>query len=68
MYVCYQVERLKDLYSLKSTPYDSSNGDHESMLLTLWDIVYPQVVLHDRVTSQWKQLGFQVRRQFFRSK
>lgn len=39
--------------------YDSRNDYHEQLLLGLWTAVFPDEPLDDRVSSQWKQLGFQ---------
>jgi len=42
-----------------SVPYDSTNSNHESLLLQLWKLSYPNVALRSRISSEWKKLGFQ---------
>jgi ELMO/CED-12 family len=41
------------------TPYDSSNLEHEEMLMLLWDTLSPSTPLEARVGKQWASLGFQ---------
>lgn len=46
--------------SLRTTPFDSDNPDHERKLLKLWDILMPHTKLQNRITKQWQDIGFQV--------
>ncbi|ELR18129.1 ELMO/CED12 family protein [Acanthamoeba castellanii str. Neff] len=54
-----QVGRLRGLWCLACTPYDSADKQHEEELMALWQAVCPDTQLTDRVTPQWKQIGFQ---------
>eukprot|EP01066_Platyproteum_vivax_P007093 Platyproteum_vivax@DN2694_c0_g1_i2.p1 len=40
-------------------PYDSSNAEHEQLLENLWRGLKPNKKLEKRITTEWKQLGFQ---------
>jgi len=40
-------------------PYNKENRIHERMLLELWDLVFPDRKLENRVSEQWKAMGFQ---------
>lgn len=50
---------LDEIESLKKIKYDSENTEHESKLLELWNHLMPNQVLESRVSSLWKDLGFQ---------
>lgn len=52
----HNVERLR------CTQFDSSNLDHERRLLRLWELLCPSDRLEARITKQWQDIGFQVRR------
>jgi len=39
--------------------YDSANPEHETLLLELWGVSFPSETLSNRISAQWKQLGFQ---------
>lgn len=45
--------------SLRKTPFDSSNSNHEEKLLSLWATLVPEEALEARVTKQWQHIGFQ---------
>lgn len=46
----------------RTTPYDSARPDHETKLLKLWRLLMPEQELEARITKQWQDIGFQVRR------
>nr|CAG4637235.1 EOG090X0AMT [Ceriodaphnia reticulata]SVE73104.1 EOG090X0AMT [Ceriodaphnia reticulata] len=50
---------LHDLEELRTTGYDSSNQEHEEMLLELWKLLMPERELESRVNNSWKDIGFQ---------
>jgi hypothetical protein len=50
---------LDDVETLRSTPYDSENPEHEKKLLELWDLLMPGRPLDARVSDSWKEIGFQ---------
>lgn len=50
---------IADIECLRSTSYDSSNLEHERMLLHLWSLLQPGVPLETRKTKQWQNIGFQ---------
>jgi len=41
------------------TPYDKNNSEHEAMLLQLWETVFPNEKLENRISKQWNKMGFQ---------
>lgn len=41
-------------------PYDQGNSVHEAHLVLLWSRSFPQEKLSNRITNEWKRLGFQV--------
>lgn len=53
--LCNEIE------SIRATPYDRYNVEHEVKLLKLWDLLMPQQKLENRVTKQWQDIGFQVK-------
>jgi len=55
----YQRARLWELRHLSDTTYDKNNEQHEKMLLKLWKLLFPDTPLENRVSKQWKMLGFQ---------
>ena len=44
---------------LRSTRYDSENGDHEVLLTRLWKATRPGVTLTKRICDEWETIGFQ---------
>ncbi|XP_038648385.1 ELMO domain-containing protein 2 [Scyliorhinus canicula] len=48
-----------DVENLRKQPFDSSNQQHENMLIKLWDLLMPHVHLESRITKQWGDIGFQ---------
>ncbi|PNF30272.1 ELMO domain-containing protein 1 [Cryptotermes secundus] len=50
---------IQDVETLRITPYDADNKDHENKLLTLWELLMPSVQLESRITKQWQDIGFQ---------
>lgn len=46
----------------RTTPYDSARLDHEAKLLKLWRLLMPEQELEARISKQWQDIGFQVRR------
>lgn len=52
-------KRLKEMFLLKNTKYDSTNEDHENLLMSLWSTIFPNVKLNNRRSKQWVDIGFQ---------
>lgn len=50
---------LVELEGLRTTAYDAENSAHEKKLLELWELLMPGRKLESRVSSNWKDLGFQ---------
>ncbi|XP_067899550.1 ELMO domain-containing protein 2 isoform X1 [Heterodontus francisci] len=48
-----------DVENLRKQPFDSSNKQHEAMLIKLWSLLMPHVHLESRITKQWGDIGFQ---------
>lgn len=48
-----------EVEELRRTAYDSSNPQHEELLIGLWERLYPDTRLEARVTKQWQDIGFQ---------
>lgn len=46
------------MFKRKKVCYDQNNDNHEKMLLSLWNIL-ETVPLDNRISSEWKRLGFQ---------
>ncbi len=42
-----------------ATKYDKENPLHEETLLKLWKLSFPSTELQNRISNQWKELGFQ---------
>ena len=55
----YQRQRLKYLKYYRDIGYNKQNTEHEQLLMKLWTLTYPNVKLENRVSEQWKLLGFQ---------
>ncbi|CAG5075767.1 Similar to Elmod1: ELMO domain-containing protein 1 (Mus musculus) [Cotesia congregata] len=51
-----------EIEELRKTGYDSSNPEHEVILLKLWNLLKPDEPLEARVTKQWQDIGFQMYR------
>jgi len=51
-----KIDKFKEYITC---PYDEKNEKHEKLLLYLWKICFPNVELKDRISKQWKDLGFQ---------
>lgn len=49
---------LEYLFKRKKIAYDQNNSEHEKLLLSLWDAL-ETVPLDNRISSEWKRLGFQ---------
>ncbi|XP_060707360.1 ELMO domain-containing protein 2 isoform X2 [Hemiscyllium ocellatum] len=58
-----QISGFKKLFAdveyLRKQPFESSNKQHEDMLLKLWQLMMPHVHLKSRITKQWGDIGFQ---------
>jgi len=55
-YQCLLVNRI---VSDKNASYDNTNKQHEKLLLDFWKLVFPETELENRISHQWKDLGFQ---------
>ncbi|KAG6534270.1 hypothetical protein ZIOFF_008156 [Zingiber officinale] len=54
-----QEECLHRLQNRIDVVYDSSNKEHQEALRALWSAAYPEVKLHDLISEQWKNMGWQ---------
>uniref|UniRef100_A0A803LIF7 ELMO domain-containing protein n=1 Tax=Chenopodium quinoa TaxID=63459 RepID=A0A803LIF7_CHEQI len=54
-----QEECLQRLQSRIDVPYDSSNPEHQEALRALWNASFPHEELHDLISEQWKEMGWQ---------
>ncbi|XP_078494744.1 ELMO domain-containing protein 2 [Ciona intestinalis] len=64
MKICLeQIHGYESLFctieQLRVETYDSCNGDHEALLLKLWNLLQPENALKERVSRQWGEIGFQ---------
>jgi hypothetical protein len=50
------LDKFKNIVSEK---YDTTNPKHEKLLKRLWDISFPDRKLKNRISPQWKDMGFQ---------
>uniref|UniRef100_A0A175YGC9 ELMO domain-containing protein n=1 Tax=Daucus carota subsp. sativus TaxID=79200 RepID=A0A175YGC9_DAUCS len=50
---------LQRLQSRIDVPYDTSLPEHQEALRALWDAAFPEEELHDLVSEQWKEMGWQ---------
>lgn len=57
-WLCFRVE------DLRTQPYDDENAEHERKLIELWNLLMPATPLEARVTKQWQDIGFQVKKCF----
>jgi hypothetical protein len=55
----FQCLRLKKYQARKEESYDKTNTVHEETLLKFWATVFPETPLKDRISDQWKKMGFQ---------
>ena len=42
-----------------TTEYNCENEEHERLLLELWNTLFPDDPLTERITKKWSALGFQ---------
>lgn len=49
---------LELLYKEKKIEYNNNNKDHEKLLMTLWNTL-STVPLDNRISEEWKRIGFQ---------
>ncbi|KAE9592162.1 hypothetical protein Lal_00013049 [Lupinus albus] len=54
-----QEECLQWIQSRVDVPYDSSIPEHQDALMALWDTAFPEEKLHDLISEQWKEMGWQ---------
>ena len=55
----HQVAKSNYWAQEKAIGYDKTNPEHEAMLMELWTTCFPNEQLENRVSEQWKLLGFQ---------
>ncbi|KAF2077957.1 hypothetical protein CYY_000757 [Polysphondylium violaceum] len=55
----YQKYRLLVIKHRKATTFNKDDPQHEALLMKLWTLTYPNVKLENRVSEQWKLMGFQ---------
>ncbi len=55
----HQALRLKRYQHMREEGYDKNSATHEAMLLKLWSVIYPTDPLKNRISEQWKAMGFQ---------
>ncbi|XP_043191742.1 ELMO domain-containing protein 2-like [Amphibalanus amphitrite] len=48
-----------ELEHLRRTPYDAAQPEHEAKLRQLWSLLCPETELTERISPQWKDIGFQ---------
>ena len=53
-----QIGKLKKLWNLKQTSYDSNNSTHENMLMKFWNSLFSDISI-ERISSDWSKIGFQ---------
>lgn len=54
------IQSLKEALIQRRTPYDEGNQEHEAMLISLWNTVFPDIPMDDRKNlSLWSKIGFQ---------
>ena len=54
------MRKMEEVWNRKSVSFDPSDDSHEAKLLELWRTLFPDTPLEERITNQWKELGFQV--------
>lgn len=57
--ICGYNELFTEIETIRKTPYNSENAEHEKMLIELWEDLMPGVPLESRYTRQWGEIGFQ---------
>ncbi|KYR02260.1 engulfment and cell motility ELM family protein [Tieghemostelium lacteum] len=55
----YQRHKLMLIKHRKAVVFNKDSPEHDSILMRLWTACYPQVKLENRVSEQWKLIGFQ---------
>lgn len=56
----YGYKRLVTIVDeMRLVKYDSTNPEHESKLLAIWNNLMPDTKLEARITKQWQMIGFQ---------
>uniref|UniRef100_A0A7C9DX64 ELMO domain-containing protein n=1 Tax=Opuntia streptacantha TaxID=393608 RepID=A0A7C9DX64_OPUST len=54
-----QEDCLLRLQSRIDVAFDSSNAEHQEALRALWNAAFPGEKLHDLISEQWKEMGWQ---------
>uniref|UniRef100_A0A7N0TIN7 ELMO domain-containing protein n=1 Tax=Kalanchoe fedtschenkoi TaxID=63787 RepID=A0A7N0TIN7_KALFE len=54
-----QEDSLRRLQSRINVPYDSTILEHQEALKALWKMSFPEEELHDLISEQWKEMGWQ---------
>ncbi|XP_064608499.1 ELMO domain-containing protein 2-like [Liolophura sinensis] len=57
--ICAYKRLFEEVETIRKIKYDSTNAQHEKMLLELWDLLMPDDPLEGRISSQWNTIGFQ---------
>lgn len=57
--LCGYKKLVQEVETLRATPYDADNLQHEQKLLQLWSLLQPGIPLLTRKTKQWQNIGFQ---------
>jgi hypothetical protein len=52
-------KRLSSFRAKVLQPYNKEDTNHEAKLIKLWKVANPSILLENRVSKQWKILGFQ---------
>jgi len=55
----YQKYRLLIIKHRKATTFNKDDPEHDALLMKLWTLTYPSIKLENRVSEQWKSMGFQ---------
>jgi len=53
------LKKLEKFKNYSTLSYDSTNLKHEKLLLKLWKNSCPNISLENRISQQWKLIGFQ---------
>lgn len=53
------LEKLEEFKEYSNVKYDKDNELHEKMVLKLWKLSCPNIELQNRISEQWKDIGFQ---------
>lgn len=54
-----EEECLHKLQSRLDVSYDCTNSEHQATLRALWEAAFPGEELHDLISEQWKEMGWQ---------